>query len=246
MDEVVTQTELVPEVVPEDEDDVKPVKCPRARDGGVPSRVVQDEEENEDDIKPVEVQLPKANDSASGKVQPLKLNLTSGDSSDTLYDTAEGAEEDDLVEETPGPKEDQLFGKLRYFVAKNLGKKGSESRKVVSLAEVLRHNTVEDFWVVIDGMVFDLSMFLRGEIKHPGGKTILFRQFELAPETRHDADLRFIRWHNPGGNAVRRAYENFVGDLDEPLPMHMRDPDRRTVRQKLGCWCLRRRSCATV
>mmetsp|Transcript_34453 Transcript_34453/g.82651 ORF Transcript_34453/g.82651 Transcript_34453/m.82651 type:complete len:197 (+) Transcript_34453:104-694(+) len=132
----------------------------------------------------------------------------SGDSTDTLWEKAEGADEDDLEETTRGTKEETVFRKLHRFVNKRWGAKGT--RPTVTMEEVQKHASPEDFWTVINGMVFDLGPFLRDEAKHPGGKNILLRQLEL---TGSDAGARFVRWHNAAGNAVRRAPDHFVGDL---------------------------------
>eukprot|EP00929_Paragymnodinium_shiwhaense_P075400 TRINITY_DN38549_c0_g1_i1.p1 TRINITY_DN38549_c0_g1~~TRINITY_DN38549_c0_g1_i1.p1 ORF type:complete len:218 (-),score=66.29 TRINITY_DN38549_c0_g1_i1:189-842(-) len=173
------------------------------------------------------------------EVQPItKINITSGNSGDTLREEAIGADEDDLEEATPGPKDQQLFTKIERYLQPKFGKKGSDKRPVISLEELQKHCTAEDFWVVLDSKVFDIGPFLRGEAKHPGGKKILQRQLavvtssdaetgvEAPPESRHDAETRFVKWHHPGGNAVRRTFEHFVGDLAEPLPDSMRDPER--------------------
>lgn len=141
---------------------------------------------------------------------PQVKRTRSGDSTDTIWETAEGADEDDLEEETRGTKEETVFRKLGLLVAKKWGAKGSEKRPTVTQEELQKHSSEEDFWVMINGMVFDIGPFLRDEAKHPGGKAILMRQLEL---TGSDAGARFVRWHNAAGNAVRRAPEYFVGDL---------------------------------
>lgn len=40
----------------------------------------------------------------------------------------------------------------------------------VTMAEVMKHNTEEDGWTVIDGKVFDISAYMK---YHPGGSKIL-------------------------------------------------------------------------
>lgn len=106
---------------------------------------------------------------------PQVKRTRSGDSTDTIWETAEGADEDDLEEETRGTKEETVFRKLGLLVAKKWGAKGSEKRPTVTQEELQKHSSEEDFWVMINGMVFDIGPFLRDEAKHPGGKAILMR-----------------------------------------------------------------------
>mmetsp|Transcript_118087 Transcript_118087/g.341418 ORF Transcript_118087/g.341418 Transcript_118087/m.341418 type:complete len:195 (+) Transcript_118087:34-618(+) len=133
-------------------------------------------------------------------------------SDDTVWEEAEGAEEDDQIETTVGQsKQETLFIKLEHFIAQKFGKKGASTRPRVHMDAVAQHQSDEDFWCIIDGKVFDLGPFLRGEAKHPGGRSILTRQLSMGGQ---DADERFVRWHHPSGNTCRRAPEYFIGDLD--------------------------------
>lgn len=45
--------------------------------------------------------------------------------------------------------------------------------KTISLEEVSKHNTENDFWMVVHGKVYDMTNFLPN---HPGGKAVL-KQF---------------------------------------------------------------------
>mmetsp|Transcript_66600 Transcript_66600/g.186126 ORF Transcript_66600/g.186126 Transcript_66600/m.186126 type:complete len:181 (-) Transcript_66600:54-596(-) len=151
----------------------------------------------------------------SGKGGPDAANEDdnhSARSDDTVWEEAEGADEDDQIETTVGQsKKETLFRKLEDFVSQKFGKKGARTRPSVTMDTVAEHQSDEDFWCIIDGKVFDLGPFLRGEAKHPGGKSILTRQLSLGGQ---DADERFVRWHHPSGNTVRRAPEYFIGDLE--------------------------------
>eukprot|EP00440_Ansanella_granifera_P056013 gb/GFBE01060712.1/.p1 GENE.gb/GFBE01060712.1/~~gb/GFBE01060712.1/.p1 ORF type:complete len:192 (+),score=67.39 gb/GFBE01060712.1/:1-576(+) len=180
-------------------------------------------EQAEGDSKAVEFDKGAKNEEGPGRQK-------SGDSTDTLWEEAEGAEEDDKEESTPGTKEETVLRKLNLFVTKKWGPKGSERRPTVTADDMAKHVAAEDLWVVVDGMVFDIGPFLRGEDKHPGGKKILLRQLELSGAEAGD---RFVRWHNAAGNAVRRAPDKFVGDLQGWVK------PKKSLSSRLGC-CKRR------
>eukprot|EP00933_Yihiella_yeosuensis_P032872 TRINITY_DN26536_c1_g1_i1.p1 TRINITY_DN26536_c1_g1~~TRINITY_DN26536_c1_g1_i1.p1 ORF type:complete len:201 (-),score=35.97 TRINITY_DN26536_c1_g1_i1:72-617(-) len=163
----------------------------------------------------------------------------SGDSGDTLWEEAEGAVQDDLEDTTVGfSKEQTLFRKLNHFVTQKHGPRGDNpKRRVVSAEELARHSLPEDLWVCLDGMIFDVGPFLRGEAKHPGGKSIFLKQLE---EAGNDAREKYVRWHNPGGNGVRRAPDHYVGDLEGYVPLVVDSPKKA---EKQGFFsCCRRRS----
>lgn len=195
-------------------------------DSSTPSAVAPEEKTSRDREGTESQQMRPTKSTDSHQMRRAK----SGDSTDTQWEKAEGAEEDDKEETTRGTKEETVFRKLNHFVAKKWGAKGADTRASVTLEEVQKHNSPEDFWVVIDGMVFDVGPFLRDEAKHPGGKNILLRQLEM---TGMDAGDRFVRWHNAAGNAVRRAPDNFVGDL-----LGWKKPRKSSP----WCFCCRRRS----
>eukprot|EP00419_Tripos_fusus_P084609 CAMPEP_0172853616 /NCGR_PEP_ID=MMETSP1075-20121228/57244_1 /TAXON_ID=2916 /ORGANISM="Ceratium fusus, Strain PA161109" /LENGTH=195 /DNA_ID=CAMNT_0013700133 /DNA_START=71 /DNA_END=656 /DNA_ORIENTATION=- len=139
-------------------------------------------------------------------------------SDNTLWDEAEDAAKDDLVDTTVGEsKQTTLFLKLENYIVERYGQKGDPSRPKVTVPQLIEHNGRDDFWVVVDGKVFDLGPFLRGEANHPGGRSILARQLELGGQ---DAAERFVRWHHPSGNTARRAPDYFMGDLQGNCPGH--------------------------
>jgi cytochrome b involved in lipid metabolism len=47
-----------------------------------------------------------------------------------------------------------------------------EARRVISWAEIQRHQMKDDAWVVIDGVVYDITEFIKDESGHPGGSEI--------------------------------------------------------------------------
>mmetsp|Transcript_65764 Transcript_65764/g.157158 ORF Transcript_65764/g.157158 Transcript_65764/m.157158 type:complete len:201 (-) Transcript_65764:50-652(-) len=154
-------------------------------------------------------------------------------SDNTIKEDAIGAEEDDEVEAQPGSKQDHLFAKLDKYIAERFGEKGGPKRPAIPVEELMKHATPDDMWVVINNMVFDCNPFLSGEVRHPGGKSIFTRQLELSGV---DANERFVRWHNPGGNGVRRAVDHFKGDLLGQLAKSSGAPPKH------GCCCRRRKT----
>jgi len=75
--------------------------------------------------------------------------------------------------------------------------------KRFSLAEVAAHSFAEDFWTVIDDVVYDMSGYVA---KHPGGSIIL-----LAAGT--DSTVMFHQYHMPEDVAVRQLRSRRVGVL---------------------------------
>jgi cytochrome b involved in lipid metabolism len=62
--------------------------------------------------------------------------------------------------------------------------------KVFSRAEVAKHNTEDDCWIIIDGAVFNVSTFAQ---LHPGGSQILV---ELGGKDVTGKDLFFFKKEN--------------------------------------------------
>ena len=48
----------------------------------------------------------------------------------------------------------------------------SRSTRLISWDEIQRHSMIEDAWVVIDGVVYDITEFIKEDSGHPGGADI--------------------------------------------------------------------------
>mmetsp|Transcript_8896 Transcript_8896/g.24955 ORF Transcript_8896/g.24955 Transcript_8896/m.24955 type:complete len:85 (+) Transcript_8896:86-340(+) len=65
------------------------------------------------------------------------------------------------------------------------------AEKTFTLAEVQQHNKPDDAWVIVDGVVYDVTNFAD---EHPGGKKILLA------EAGKDASEKFELFH--GGSVI--------------------------------------------
>lgn len=80
-----------------------------------------------------------------------------------------------------------------------------ESLKQYSFAEVAKHNTTADLWMVIDDKVYDVTKF---QNEHPGGEEVLF---EMAGK---DATTEFNDvGHSTDAKAQMKQY--VVGEIVE-------------------------------
>ena len=80
-----------------------------------------------------------------------------------------------------------------------------EAGRKVSLDEVKVHNKDEDCWIVIDGKVYDVSVYMG---VHPGGKDVLLENADGkdATEAYEEAD------HTKRAKEMLKKY--YVGDLE--------------------------------
>ena len=62
------------------------------------------------------------------------------------------------------------------------------AEKTFTLADVSKHNTEDDMWIIINGLVYDVTEFLPD---HPGGKKTLLRYAGL------DGSKEFNTLHKP-------------------------------------------------
>ncbi|PKA57805.1 Cytochrome b5 [Apostasia shenzhenica] len=81
---------------------------------------------------------------------------------------------------------------------------GRDKAEVFTLAEVSKHSSREDCWLIINGKVYDVTKFLED---HPGGDEVLLAA------TGKDATDDF---EDVGHSATARAMMNeyFVGEID--------------------------------
>ncbi|KAA8498797.1 Cytochrome B5 isoform D [Porphyridium purpureum] len=80
--------------------------------------------------------------------------------------------------------------------------------KEFSMLEVLEHASRQDFWMVIDGKVYDVTSFL---LDHPGGDDLLLQTLG------RDAHREFEDVGH-SGDARQKLEELFVGKLRDPTP----------------------------
>lgn len=78
------------------------------------------------------------------------------------------------------------------------------SAQVYKLEEVAKHNTETDCWIVIDGLVYDLTKFLAF---HPAGKNVIL---EFAGK---DASEIFHYFH--ADHVLLKYKKLVVGELDK-------------------------------
>lgn len=77
---------------------------------------------------------------------------------------------------------------------------------VFPAAEVMRHNTLEDCWIAIEGQVYDVSEFLQ---KHPGGAAKILRY------AGSDATSAFRQIHTKLVLATMKEHITYLGPLGE-------------------------------
>mmetsp|Transcript_3044 Transcript_3044/g.4405 ORF Transcript_3044/g.4405 Transcript_3044/m.4405 type:complete len:196 (-) Transcript_3044:327-914(-) len=90
----------------------------------------------------------------------------------------------------------------------NISERKEEAR-VITKAELEKHNKEEDAWCVVAGHVLDLTKMISGEKRHPGGKKILIKF------AGQEATQQFQMFHYPRGTAVKWASKGmYVGVLE--------------------------------
>ncbi|KAK4800802.1 hypothetical protein SAY86_022217 [Trapa natans] len=81
---------------------------------------------------------------------------------------------------------------------------GEDAKKVFTLAEVSKHSSLKDCWLVIEGKIYDVTGFMED---HPGGEEVLLSS------TGKDATDDF---EGIGHSSTAKAMmdEFYVGDID--------------------------------
>lgn len=90
------------------------------------------------------------------------------------------------------------------------------SGKVYSLEEVAKHKTANNYWIVLEDRIYDVSDFL---FDHPGGPEILKNHAGL------DATEDWLR-QGHSSEAKKRMAKYFIGALEARKPVYNADGDR--------------------
>jgi cytochrome b involved in lipid metabolism len=94
-----------------------------------------------------------------------------------------------------------------------------------SSTEVARHHTACDAWIIIDGLVFDITRFLE---RHPGGSAILHSYLG------RDVTRPFSQVSGHTTNAARRMLQALlIGRVDSPAPSESSHRDRSDAVDRL-------------
>ncbi|OTA67926.1 hypothetical protein K449DRAFT_419634 [Hypoxylon sp. EC38] len=80
-----------------------------------------------------------------------------------------------------------------------------QAEKLVSVDEISRHRSLDDLWLVVDGVVYDLSKFAR---QHPGGAGIIIKY------AGRDATAAYTEVHSPSLIKTELPASSRVGVLD--------------------------------
>ena len=101
----------------------------------------------------------------------------------------------------------------------------SESQNIISRAETLQHNTIDDCWLIVQNNVYNFTDFIK---KHPGGSDILLSR------AGEDATTYFIGKHGKNPAIIKQLERLKIGtlplveqldinDFEEPFFMELID-----------------------
>ncbi|KAI1135680.1 FMN-dependent dehydrogenase-domain-containing protein [Hypoxylon sp. FL0543] len=103
-----------------------------------------------------------------------------------------------------------------------------QAERLVSVDEISRHRSLDDLWLVVDGVVYDLSKFAR---EHPGGAGVIMEH------AGRDATAAYTEVHSPSLIKSELPASSRVGVLDRATvtqewarpPPRARGPPRKTL-----------------
>lgn len=112
---------------------------------------------------------------------------------------------------------------LVLFLSHLLFEVEEEKNGSVSVKEVMSHNKINDCWIVIDGNVYDVTMFLS---QHPGG---VARIMEFAGK---DATAKFHQMHSSATLEKMKDHLIYIGKLSGAFENELSEEEIRIMEQK--------------
>ncbi|KAI1444655.1 FMN-dependent dehydrogenase-domain-containing protein [Annulohypoxylon stygium] len=95
-----------------------------------------------------------------------------------------------------------------------------EAEKLIAATEVSQHNSLNDLWLVVDNVVYDLSHFAP---EHPGGAAVLLKH------AGRDATRAYSEVHSPSLIKTSLPASSRIGTLDHTtMPQERPKPPPRT------------------
>ncbi|KAI1377243.1 FMN-dependent dehydrogenase-domain-containing protein [Hypoxylon crocopeplum] len=108
------------------------------------------------------------------------------------------------------------------------GQADGEATRLIAVDEISRHQSLEDLWLVVDGIVYDLSQFAP---EHPGGPGVLLQY------AGRDASAAYSEVHSPSLIKTSLPPSSRIGVLDQATiteewtkpPPRVHGPPQKTV-----------------